>query len=98
MSIRQTIMILGFFLIIQPFLGFSSTVDIILNIVVGLLIIILAYKIFPTGIRDLSSSEVSKESIKYNSSKSLEKKDDLPFVEHNNSDNTNSNSVSLKNE
>ncbi len=85
MSIRQTIMILGFFLIIQPFLGFTSTVDIILNIVVGLLIIILAYKIFPVDIVDSSSSGDNDKN--YNVTT---KKDDLPFVEHRNSDNNNS--------
>jgi hypothetical protein len=85
MSIRQTIMILGFFLIIQPFLGFTSTVDIILNIVVGLLIIILAYKIFPVDIVDSSSSGDNDKN--YNVAT---KKDDLPFVEHRNSDNNNS--------
>lgn len=85
MSIRQTIMILGFFLIIQPFLGFTSTVDITLNIVVGLLIIILAYKIFPVDIVDSSSSGDNDKN--YNVAT---KKDDLPFVEHRNSDNNNS--------
>ncbi len=85
MSIRQTIMILGFFLIIQPFLGFTSTVDIILNIVVGLLIIILAYKIFPVDIVDSSSSGDNDKN--YNVTT---KKDDLPFVEHRNPDNNNS--------
>ncbi len=87
MSIRQTIMILGFFLIIQPFLGFTSTVDIILNIVVGLLIIILAYKIFPVDIVDSSSSGDNEKNKNYNVTT---KKDDLPFVEHRNSDNNNS--------
>ena len=47
MSIRQTIMVLGFFIIIQPFLGFTSTIDTIINIIIGLIIIILAYRLLP---------------------------------------------------
>ncbi len=75
MSIRQTIMVLGFFLIIQPFLGFTSIIDTVLNMVIGLIIIILAYKILP----------VREEKLE-------QKKTDLPFVEHKNSD-INNNSV-----
>lgn len=79
MSIRQTIMILGFFLIIQPFLGFNSSIDTILNVVVGLLIIILAYKIFPI---QSGATNSDKDVVSGNDYKNSTKKEDLPFVEH----------------
>lgn len=87
MSIRQTIMILGFFLIIQPFLGFTSAIDTTLNIIVGLLTIILAYRMFPVDGPDSESGD--NKTLKVST-----KKDDLPFVEHKDSNIPNNNSVS----
>lgn len=72
-------MILGFFLIIQPFLGFTSSIDTILNVVVGLLIIILAYKVFPI---QSSESNNDKDAVSSNVYNHSTKKEDLPFVEH----------------
>ena len=82
MSIRQTIIILACFLIIQPFLGFTSDTDTVLNVVVGLLIVILSYKLFPVDNYDMQSRSLGE-----NLDKVKNQKNDLPFVEHRGSDN-----------
>ncbi len=82
MSIRQTIIILACFLIIQPFLGFTSDTDTVLNVVVGLLIVILSYKLFPVDNYNAQSGPSGE-----NFGKVADKKNDMPFVEHRGSDN-----------
>jgi hypothetical protein len=78
MSKRQIIILLAVVIILLPFLGFTSSVDKIILIVVGLLIIAVAYKI-PVNTSD-------PKILAGNAYVKLEtpKESNLPFVEHNN--------------
>ena len=83
MSKRQVIMLLGVLIIFLPFLGFTSFWDMIINVLVGLLIIGIAYRMAPIAkipvdkIDNASTPDlkVSKESVMPTTS-------DLPFVDH----------------
>ncbi len=66
-------------IILQPFLGFTTRIDMIINVVIGLMIIVLAYNIFPVGTIDLSSSNDTNQN---KDSIDPSRKDDMPFVEH----------------
>lgn len=70
MSKRQMIMLLGFVIIILPFLGFDSFTKTIISIIVGLLCIMVAYRAKPGLIGDII--------IKHNE-ENIGK--DLPYIE-----------------
>lgn len=77
MSKRQFIMLLGALIIILPFLGFPSSWDTAIMVLIGVLIIILAYNIKPLII-DNSKNDIKRV---YSEGK-LET--NLPFVDHRN--------------
>lgn len=70
MSKRQMIMLLGFFIIILPFLGFDSFVKTTISIIIGLLCIFIAYNIKSNIVQ-----EVNVQGVNDNKSK------DFPYVE-----------------
>ena len=70
MSKRQMIMLLGFLIIIFPFLGFDSSTKTIISIVIGLSTITVAYRAKPSLVE-----EIKIQNDKENKSK------DLPYVE-----------------
>ncbi len=74
-------MILGFLVIIIPFLGFGYSINSIITIIIGISIIAVSYNIQPVH---FDSNEKSKDKSKH------EVKGDLPYVE-NISDNPTSN-------
>jgi hypothetical protein len=76
-------MLLGVSVIFLPFLGFTSTWNMMINVVCGLLIIAIAYQIVPTvkltnatgKFSPGNSSAAPKEDIAVRST-------DLPFIDH----------------
>lgn len=78
-------MLLGALIIILPFMGFSSLWDMIILIVIGVLIIILAYKMKPLTV-DNSVDDLKQANFKNKLELETEKKElNLPFVDHRNS-------------
>lgn len=92
MSKRQVIMFLGVIVIFLPFLGFPTNWDTIISVLVGILIIGIAYKMSPVtkynakmsggnyaNVTDSDFQDVQK----INGANSMEaSSQDLPFVEH----------------
>lgn len=77
MSSRQIIIILGVLVILLPFLGFNSNWDKIINILIGLLIIILSYRLSP--IKQNKKTDIEGDKIE-----NTKTQNDLPFVENRN--------------
>lgn len=71
MSKRQIIMILGFVVIIIPFLGFGYSINTTITIIIGISIIAVSYNIKPI-------ISINDERPRDDKSKS---KNDLPYVE-----------------
>jgi len=79
MSSRQVIILLGIIIGLLPFLGFNSNWDMVISVSVGLLIIILAYRLSPITKDQLSKDESEKTEIIKSQTQN-----NLPFVENKN--------------
>lgn len=74
-------MLLGAVIIFLPFLGFTSTWDSVLNVILGAAVVAIAYSVSPQG-SDHNKSAKTRESPDQESLQSRTR--DLPFVDHRN--------------